>query len=334
MPQDKLLELLTNLPEDVSTLDCSIVPSHHEGMFIISTVDFFFPLINDPYLFGKITACNVLSDMYAVGCDEVETVLMILTNSLKLTNEENDVVMSLVIKGFNDSCKEAKTRVLGGQTTKNQEMIVGGCAMSTVTKDEFVDPTGAQDGDFLVLTKPLCTQTAVNVHQWMDKSKRKVPGDYSKLTLVRTCATDDEIVALYQTSIRSMSHLNRIAAQLMKKHGAHAATDITGFGLIKHAQNLAGNQREKVDFVIERVPLFRNMKKITDVLKDAFKVYQGVSAQTSGGLLISLSPNSVEGFRKDLLEKDGLNAMVVGKVIKGSGKATFSKGVVFEEVDF
>ena len=118
---------------------------------------------------GKIAACNVLSDIYAMGITEVDTVLMLLASSLEMTPEARDIVTTLIIKGFHDVAAAAATSVTGGQTVQNPWPIIGGVATSICKESEFIRPGGAQPGDIIVLTKPLGTQVAVNLWQWRNK---------------------------------------------------------------------------------------------------------------------------------------------------------------------
>lgn len=134
-------------------------------MFIVSTTDFFFPNVEDPYLQGRIALANVLSDLYAMGVAEVDSVLMILAASLDMDESSRDIVARQFIKGFDDAANDAGTAVTGGQTVKNPWPIIGGVAKSVCREEDFIRPINAQVGDVIILTKPLGTQVAVNVRQ-------------------------------------------------------------------------------------------------------------------------------------------------------------------------
>lgn len=122
--------------------------------------------------------------------------------------------------------------------------IIGGVATSLCTEDEFVSPDGAVPGDVVVVTKPMGTQVAVNLWQWCQKDNAHWK------QCVKAGATDRERAAMaMHKAVESMGRLNRNAAKLMIKHGAHAATDVTGFGLLGHAQNLSENQQAEVRVV-------------------------------------------------------------------------------------
>lgn len=107
-------------------MDCSIVASKKYPKYsIVSTTDFFYPLVNDPYLQGRIGCANVLSDMYALGCATIDNVLMILAASKNMKQPERDIVTKEMMRGFNDCCKLAETNVTGGQTVINPWPIIG-----------------------------------------------------------------------------------------------------------------------------------------------------------------------------------------------------------------
>ena len=135
-------------------LDCSIRPTQH-GHVVISTTDFFFPLVDSPYVQGWIGAANVLSDLYAEGTGHCDFVLMLLAVCRDMPTEMRTCVTKELVRGFNDACRVADTVVTGGQTVLNPWPIIGGVATSIVSKEDFVSSDGAQVGNVLVLTKPL-----------------------------------------------------------------------------------------------------------------------------------------------------------------------------------
>lgn len=142
---------------------------------LITTLDFFYPLVESPYMFGRIAFCNVISDLYAMGITKVHEVLMILGVSTQMSDLEQDVSTRLMIKGFVDASVQAETRVGGGQTVYNMWPMMGGAAISVLREGDFVMPTAAQPGDRIILTKPLGARLAINAMQWLktDKVKRE-----------------------------------------------------------------------------------------------------------------------------------------------------------------
>jgi len=294
-------------------LDSAVIPLRQKNLSLIQTTDFFYPLVDDPYIMGKITCANVLSDVYAMGVTNVDNMLMLLGVSQKLSEKEREIVLPLIMSGFADLAEEAGTSVTGGQTVVNPWMTIGGVATSVCGNDEFIMPDGAEVGDVLVLTKPLGTQIAVNAHQWIEKPEM--------LSRINSIVSVDQIKLAYQRAMASMARLNKTAAQLMHKHGAHGATDITGFGILGHAQNLAAAQKNEVNFKIHTLPVIAKMMSVTEVCGIKFGLLQGTSAETSGGLLVILPKDRSEAFCADLMEQDGCPAWIVGSVEAGSRTA-------------
>lgn len=294
-------------------MDSSIVPSKKfKDIYQVSTTDFFFPLVDDPYVMGKIACCNVLSDMYAMGVCYCDNLLMLLSSCRGMTQQENDVVMKLVMKGFNDTAKEAETEVTGGQTVQNEWMIIGGVAMSLCKEEDMIRPIHAKEGDVIILTKPLGTQVSVNCHEWLFKEER-----WNK---VKEIITKEQVLESYEIAYEHMSTLNKEGAKLMHKYKAHAATDITGFGILGHARNLAGNQIEQVDIEIHTLPIIKNMAKVDQFLK-MFKLEQGFSSETSGGLFICLPKENAKDFCEEYEKIMKKPCWIVGNVIKGTKTA-------------
>jgi len=290
-------------------MDCSVQPLKHKGLSLISTTDYFYPSVDDPYMQGRIGAANVLSDLYAMGVINCDNILMILAVSRDMDKLQREVVTKLMIEGFNDAAKEAETEVTGGQTVMNPWPIIGGAATSVCTDDEFIMPRNAVPGDLIVLTKPLGTQVAVNVGQW-----RFQPNNWPK---VEGIITMEEAARAYYVAMVSMARINRNGARLMHKYGAHAATDVTGFGIIGHGRNLASNQKRALHFEIHTLPIIRSMKEVDDKI-NRFNLMQGLSAETSGGLFVCLPADKAEEFCKELETIDKYPAWIIGKVIESS----------------
>lgn len=122
-------------------------------------------------------------------------------------------------------------------------------------------------------------------------------------------------------SMSSMSRLNRTAAQLMHKYNAHACTDVTGFGLLGHAQNLARHQKNEVTFVIHNLPIIAKMAAINRACSNMFNLIGGTSAETSGGLLIALPREQAAAYCKEIQAVEGYQAWIIGIVEKGNRTA-------------
>lgn len=119
-------------------MDSCVIPLRHPGLSLVQTTDFFYPLVDDPYIQGKITCANVLSDLYAMGVTECDNMLMLLGVSSRLSQKERDVIVPLIMKGFRDLAAEAGTSIQGGQTVINPWMVIGGVATSVTHKDEVI----------------------------------------------------------------------------------------------------------------------------------------------------------------------------------------------------
>lgn len=357
-------------------LDCSIRETR-QGQYVVSTTDFFFPLVDSPYLQGRIGAANVLSDLYAEGVDRCDFVLMLLAASRDMSKTERTISTNLMVRGFRDACTEAGTIVTGGQTVLNPWPIIGGVATSVVSRNEYVSSDGARPGDVLVLTKPIGTQIAVNVHEWRKLHEKKADSKTGNLYWNRILEqqkenengkeflTAEEAETMMHTAVRSMSKLNRFGSKLMIRHNAHAGTDVTGFGIIGHAQNLMENQIAEVGCELHTLPCIANTLKINDKIMD-FKLREGYSAETSGGLLISMTESDANAYcaelrkieaaaynykygnsnsigsisstdvsKKDTSERDAVDfgPWIVGRVIENTDrKATISENAVYLEV--
>lgn len=340
MPQEELQKLLKGLTDNSKRsssgdesefsflgigLDSCVLPTRHKNIQLVQTTDFFYPLVDDPYIQGRIACANVLSDLYATGVTECDNMLMLLGISNDMSHNERQVATQLVIEGFNDAAKQAGTTVNGGQTVLNPWFIIGGVATSIVKREEVILPDQAVTGDVIVLTKPLGTQVAVNAHQWVDKQT-------ALWDKIKGTVTEDDVEKAYQASMESMSRLNLNAARLMHKYQAHCSTDVTGFGILGHAANLAENQKANVDLVLHTLPIISKMRLVSDMSGVNFKLLQGYSAETSGGLLVCLPKEQVDGYISELEKLDGSKSWIIGDVVEGNKSASLSKDIKVLEV--
>eukprot|EP01094_Clydonella_sp_ATCC50884_P029405 TRINITY_DN9192_c0_g1_i1.p1 TRINITY_DN9192_c0_g1~~TRINITY_DN9192_c0_g1_i1.p1 ORF type:complete len:310 (-),score=70.97 TRINITY_DN9192_c0_g1_i1:93-1022(-) len=309
-------------------MDCSIVETSIPDVFLISTTDFFYPLVEDPYMQGKIGCANVLSDLYSMGISKCDTMLMILAASRDMEERERDICTREMIRGFNDLATEAGTKVTGGQTVLNPWPIIGGVASSVLKEESFIRPEFAVAGDVVILTKALGTQIAVNAHQWLDRSRY---GSNKYWERIKDVVTEQQVLEAYGKAEQSMSRLNKNGAALMMKYDAHAATDVTGFGILGHARNLAKAQRAEVSINLHTLPIIAGMRAIDDALS-MFKLMEGFSAETSGGLMVCLSAENAKKFIAEIRELDGCDAWEIGNVVEGDHAASISPDVTVLEV--
>lgn len=310
----------------VDSPDCALTHIGN-GRRLGSSCDFFYPLVDDPYYQGKIGAANVLSDLFAAGIFNIQHVLMILGVCNQMTQEEQDISTKLMIKGFNDTVREAGSMVVGGQTVINKWPMIGGTAIGF--QDEklggFYSPVNAKVGDKLVQTKPIGNQMIVNFNQYYKLNNER----WQKL-LATGKINAEHVEELYEQGLIYMSRLNRNGAILMLKYGGTSSTDVTGFGQIGHATNLAEVQKNKVDYAFHTIPCFKGLKDQDKIVRD-FKQKEGLAAETSGGLLISLPQENVESYIKDMHDL-GESAWVVGDVVEGKsdkGKSYMRDDCVF-----
>nr|XP_061812597.1 selenide, water dikinase 1 isoform X3 [Nerophis lumbriciformis] len=223
VPQDVLQKLLENLQENHYQedeqflgavmprlgigMDTCVIPLRHGGLSLVQTTDYIYPIVDDPYMMGRVACANVLSDLYAMGVTECDNMLMLLGVSNKMSEKERDKVMPLIMQGFKDAAEEAGTSVTGGQTVLNPWVVLGGVATTVCQPNEFIMPDNAVPGDVLVLTKPLGTQVAVAVHQWLD-----IPEKWNKIKLV---VTQEDVELAYHEAMMNMARLNRTGGLLI-----------------------------------------------------------------------------------------------------------------------
>jgi len=293
-------------------MDCAIIPTRFPNIYQISTTDFFYPLVEDPYLQGKIACANVLSDLYAAGVVHCDNILMLLGVCDGMSTTEKDIVTRQMMKGFYETAKQANSRVTGGQTVINAWPLIGGCASTVVSKDEYIAPSNVQPNDIIVLTKPLGIQLATNLHQWIDPTH----ANHSKLETAGLSKAD--VLEIYNKAIASMIRLNLESAKLMHKYKAHAATDVTGFGILGHLRNLAKHQdRKDLEFKLHTLPLLKGVRKVVEKLGMFKSLFEGFAAETSGGLMICFgNEQDAKNFCEEIEKIEGQPAWIIGKVFE------------------
>ncbi|OON17296.1 selenide, water dikinase, partial [Opisthorchis viverrini] len=323
-------------------LDSCVIPLRNDQK-LIQTTDFFYPLIDDPYTMvrkyllltkcpftqGWITCCNVLSDLYAMGVVDCDNMLLLLGVAQEMNSKEREVAIPALMQGFRDCAFEAGTFIRGGQTVLSPWLMVGGVATSVCSDVEFIMPNQAQEGDLLVLTKPLGTQVAVNIRQWM------LDGHSFWTSNLCNAISMEQVQSLFHAATMSMARLNRTAARLMHKYGAHGCTDVTGFGLLGHADNLARFQTNPtIGFKLHSLPVLAHTLELSRLLNDRFKLTVGLCPETSGGLLVILPAAAATQYCEELKELEGSPAWVVGEVVQSDTKKAFLvESPTFIEVD-
>jgi len=261
-----------------------------DGVAIVQSVDFFPPLVDDPYVFGQIAAANSLSDVYAMGGEP-----LVALNIVGFPDDKLDLeLLGRILRGGADKAAEAGVVIGGGHSVRDAEIKYGLVVTGRVHPDRFIRNGGARPGDRLLLTKPIGSGVLTTAA----KRGRIKPEELAEAVAV-------------------MTTLNRSACDAMIKVGVHAATDITGFGLIGHAFEMA--EASDVTIVLEAgaVPLMGRTLElgaagcVTRAHKSTLahlgtRLSSGgvddplvnvlADAQTSGGLLMSLPPGRVDAF--------------------------------------
>jgi selenide,water dikinase len=274
---------------------------------IVNTVDFFTPIVDDPYLFGQISATNSLSDVYAMG-GEPKTCL----NIVCFPKGKMDVaILGEILKGGAEKVQESGAVVIGGHSIIDDEIKFGMAVTGVIHPDKILRNVGVQEGDALVLTKPLGTGIISTALKKGKASKESI----------------DE-------AVRSMTTLNRAAAEAMRPFPVHACSDITGFGLLGHALEMASGSNVTLVLEARKMPLLPGAthlaekgyltggcKRNRDYLHDKMAidaalpeglVEVAIDPQTSGGLLIALAKRYADDLLKALHGAGVKDAVAVG----------------------
>jgi selenide,water dikinase len=281
-----------------------------EDLAIVLSLDFFTPIVDDPYTFGQVAAANSLSDIYAMGGTPI-TAMNIICFPIK---KMDILILQEVLRGGLDKMREAGVLLVGGHSVEDNEFKYGLSVTGTINPQKVLYNKGARVGDKLILTKPLGTGI-IN-------------------TALKGGLADEISVA---SSIECMSSLNRKAAELMAEVEVHACTDVTGFGLLGHACEMI--EGEDVGMVVysSEVPILsgteeyatmglipggtiRNrdfrlfmIERATEITDEKLLIL--FDAQTSGGLLISI-PGFQAPLLLDRLHKQGIkDAAIIGEVV-------------------
>jgi selenide,water dikinase len=279
---------------------------------LVQTVDFFTPIVDDPYGFGRIAATNALSDVYAMGGRPLSAL-----NIVAFPEDLDLAILAQILEGGASVARDAGVAILGGHTIKDAEPKYGMAVTGIVDPRRIVINAGARIGDALVLTKPLGTGILTTARK-------------------RDAIASEEL----DEAVAAMTTLNDRAAEAMLAAGAHAATDVTGFGLLGHAENMARASRVRLIFHSTTVPFMKRVLALiaagvvpggtrhnaqthatfTDFAPSVpEEVRIGLSdAQTSGGLLISIARENLARLVAELNDRSTM-AAVVGEVRSGSG---------------
>lgn len=274
---------------------------------LVQTIDFITPVVNDPYDFGRIAAANALSDVYAMGGRPL-TAMNVVCFPVKTMDK---AILREILRGGLDKIHEAGAVLVGGHSIEDPEIKYGLSVTGLVHPDRVLSNSGARPGDAFILTKPLGTgilATAIKAGLASDEAQRQ--------------------------AIETMATLNRRAAEIMESYPVNSCTDITGFGLLGHALEIATASKVAITLFSGQVPLlpqvldavrmglvpagsFANRNFCADKVRglgpmDPLLLDILADAQTSGGLLISLPEDRSTALQTDLRSHGVPNAAVIG----------------------
>ncbi len=300
-----------NLLVGTDTADDAGVYRLTDEIALVQTIDFFPPVVDDAYTYGRIAAANSLSDVYAMG-GVPKTALNLVgfpDDKLPLT------VLREILRGGAERCQEAGCVIVGGHTVRDQEIKFGMSVTGVIHPQKIFTNAAAKPGDKLVLTKPLGTGFVTTAHK-----ARACP----QATLDAACA--------------SMIQLNREAAEAMIAAGAHSATDITGFGLAGHAFEMALGSRNTIVLELGRLPLLPGVSELVrkgfftrasktnesyvaeglrvEGAPDPVRLAIFYDAQTSGGLLIAVPAERADALVEDARRRGAPQTCIIGEVVE------------------
>jgi len=281
-----------------------------DDLAIIQTVDFFTPIVDDPYWFGQIAVANALSDVYAMG-GIPKTAMNLVAFPLKQMGIH---ILRQIIQGGLDKMKEAEVVLVGGHSVEDNELKYGLSVTGFIHPDRILTKKNLKQGDRLILTKPLGTGI-IN-------------------TAIKGGLAAAEII---ERVTRLMATLNRVAAAIMSNHPVHACTDITGFGLLGHIAEMVSDSPFGIRLMSDTIPVMpeaRDYAEMGLVPAGAYKnrefrecmvdfappvdrLVQDIlfDPQTSGGLLICVERNSANDLLAELQAKGIKEAAIIGEVV-------------------
>jgi selenide,water dikinase len=301
-----------NLLVGTDTSDDAAVWKLNDQQALVATTDFFTPVVDDPFDFGRIAATNALSDIYAMGATPIFALAIV---GMPINAMPVDTIRR-ILEGGASVCSAAGIPVAGGHSIDNAEPIYGLVALGIVHPDKLLRNSGGQPGDLLILTKPL----GVGVYSAALKQDRLDPKGYAAL-------------------IASTTQLNVVGGDLAGLGGVHAATDVTGFGLLGHALEMARGAGLTIEIAADSAPLLPGVEALARAgvrtgaagrnwasYGDAVQLPPGFpewrrdllcDPQTSGGLLIAAKPDIAEAVLSLARDRGFAAAAKVGRLVSG-----------------
>ena len=299
------------------------------GQVIVQTVDFFTPVVDDPFLFGQIAAANALSDVYAMGARPVLALALVAFPTAELPAE----VLEKILRGGAEKVAEAGAVIGGGHSIDHDIPLYGLAVTGTAPESKITRNLGAKPGDALVLTKPLGIGVTVSAARADAAAAEGMGGLFHRRLVTEP---------VLQEAVSVMTALNRAAAEAMDGFNVHAATDISGYGLLGHAYEMMDASGATGEFSVGRIPMLSQARRLAERgiapegsrinvrnLRPRTEVSSGVSeddflllcdAQTSGGLLVALPEAQAEAYAARCRDGGAPAAAVVGRVVEKEEK--------------
>ncbi len=304
-----------NLLVGLDTSDDAGVYKLNDDLALVQTLDFFTPIVDDPYSFGQIAAANAISDIYAMGAKPL-TVLNIVAFPISTLDKR---ILSEILRGAGDKVKEAGATLVGGHSIDDKEPKFGLAVTGLVHPDRVRSNAGAKVGDKIILTKPI----GVGIMTTSIKNDKLSTEEISRVTQV-------------------MSTLSKTAAEVMESYDVHACTDVTGFGLMGHSLEMAKGSGVEIRIRKADVPVLPRVRELAEQglvpggsknnyahVEDSVRFPEQMDqidrwilcdAVTSGGLLISVSGDEADKLHRELVNA-GVEAKIIGEVTaSGSGQ--------------
>lgn len=298
----------------IETSDDAAVYKLNDEQALIATTDFFMPIVDDPYDFGRIAATNAISDVYAMGGTPIMALALV---GMPINQIPLDVI-GKIIEGGESICREAGIPIAGGHSIDSVEPIYGLVVMGLIHPSKVKRNSSARVGDKLILGKPL----GVGILSAALKKQK----------------LDD---AGYASMIANTTKLNKPGQALSQLDGVHAMTDVTGFGLLGHLLEICRGAQVTAQIRVSDIPFLPQVKELATagcitgasarnfsayghevVLNDTDAVTQALLSdpQTSGGLLIACAPEAVEQVLELFHKNDFQDAAVIGEILAGSAQ--------------
>jgi selenide,water dikinase len=294
----------------IDTSDDSGVLKISDDLALVQSIDFFTPVVDDPYDYGQIAVANSLSDIYAMGATPLSA-LNVVGFPIASMNKK---ILAGILKGGWDKAREANVVILGGHSVKDPEIKYGLAVTALMNPAKIIRNSTAQTGDALILTKPLGTGILTTALK-----NEKLPQD------------------LLHIVTENMKRLNKFASEIMLQHAVNSCTDVTGFGLLGHLYEMMHGSKKTARLFTEQLPYlpevftFIQKKQIPGGLKENLNFLKSkivfppdlpeellmamCDPQTSGGLLFTVPEEKSENCLGDIKNAGDSEAKIIGKIL-------------------